>query len=130
LFSNVSAAPYPNDPAGAAELLIDQLVSPVRFAEQIQAMYDAGARLFVEVGPGRVLSGLVDQILGDAAHVAIATDARDHSGLTQFQQALAQLAAHGVPVNLDRLFARRSLRLIDWNAPCAQDTASPTTWMV
>ncbi len=132
VFSNVSAAAYPNDPAAVQQLLIEQLVNPVRFADEIQAMYDAGARVFVEVGPGRVLSGLVGQILGGAPHLAIATDVRDQPGLAQLQQALAQLAAHGVSVNLDPLFARRSLKRIDWNAPGTGegDAPSPTSWMV
>ena len=132
LFSNVSAEPYPNDAAGAAELLTEQLVRPVRFAEQIQAMYDDGARVFVEVGPGQVLSGLVDQILGDSPHVTVPTDVRSRSGFLQIQQAVGQLAAQGVPVNLDPLFAHRAVRLIDLDSLATgdQETASPTAWTV
>jgi acyl transferase domain-containing protein len=131
-FSNVSAEPYPNDAAGAAELLTEQLVRPVRFAEQIQAMYDAGARVFIEVGPGQVLSGLVDQILGSAPHLAVPTDVRDRSGLFQLQLALGQLAAQGVTVNLDPLFAGRAVRLIDLDSLSTTDRQpiSPTTWIV
>ena len=36
-----------------------QIAAPVRFVEQIEAMYAAGARVFVEAGPGRVLTRLV-----------------------------------------------------------------------
>ena len=131
-FSNVSAEPYPNDSAGAAELLIEQLVRPVRFAEQIQAMYNSGARVFIEVGPGQVLSGLVDQILGAAPHIAIPTDVRDRSGLFQFQHALGQLAAQGVKFNLDPLFEGRAVQVIDLDSLSANDRepVSPTTWIV
>jgi acyl transferase domain-containing protein/NAD(P)H-dependent flavin oxidoreductase YrpB (nitropropane dioxygenase family) len=131
-FSNVSAEPYANDAAGAAELLTEQLVRPVRFAEQIQAMFDAGARVFIEAGPGQVLSGLVDQILGAAPHIAIPMDVRDRSGLFQLQHALGQLAAQGVTVNLDLLFAGRAVPLIDLDSLPTTDREpiSPTTWIV
>ena len=131
-FSNVSTEPYPNDADEAAELLTEQLVRPVRFAEQIQAMYDAGARVFVEAGPAQVLSGLVDQILDGAPHVAIPMDVRDRPGLFQLQHALGQLAAQGVPINLDRLFEGRAVRIIDLNSLPTTDREpiSPTTWTV
>src|SRR5699024_9936499 len=44
------------------DLLIKQLYSPVRFEESIQNMLDSGVDAFVEVGTGRVLSGLVKKI--------------------------------------------------------------------
>ena len=42
--------------------LIDQLTSPVRWAQSVSAMIDAGATTFVECGPGKVLLGLVKRI--------------------------------------------------------------------
>lgn len=42
--------------------LIDQLTSPVRWAQSVPAMIDAGATTFVECGPGKVLLGLVKKI--------------------------------------------------------------------
>ncbi len=44
------------------DLLIEQVTAPVRWVESIRCMMDRGARTFVEVGPGRVLSGLLRQI--------------------------------------------------------------------
>jgi malonyl CoA-acyl carrier protein transacylase len=132
VFSNVSAQAYPSDGAAITELLAEQLVSPVRFAEQIQAMYGAGARVFVEVGPAQVLSGLVNQILDSAPHIAVPLDLRERSGLLQLQHALGQLAAHGVPVSLEPLFAGRAARVIDLDTLVVDDhdTASSTTWLV
>lgn len=46
--------------------LVDQIASPVRFVECVQALVGAGADTFLEVGPGRVLGGLVRQIQAGA----------------------------------------------------------------
>ncbi|MGV3489401.1 MAG: ACP S-malonyltransferase [Tuberibacillus sp.] len=43
-------------------LLIEQLYSPVRWVETIQTLRNAGVDTFVEVGPGKVLSGLVKKM--------------------------------------------------------------------
>lgn len=44
------------------DLLIEQVTAPVRWVESIRCMIERGATTFVEVGPGRVLSGLMRQI--------------------------------------------------------------------
>lgn len=44
------------------DLLIEQVTAPVRWVESMRRMIDEGASTFVEVGPGRVLSGLLRQI--------------------------------------------------------------------
>jgi len=46
------------------EALVAQIASPVRWVECVQALDSAGATTYLEVGPGRVLGGLVKQILG------------------------------------------------------------------
>ena len=60
MYSNLDAAPYPADPPAIAARLGDHLASPVRFAEMIEAMYRDGARVFVEVGPGAILTPMVE----------------------------------------------------------------------
>ncbi len=47
------------------EVLLDQLTSPVRFGDAVLAAVAQGAERFVELGPGRVLSGLVRRIRRD-----------------------------------------------------------------
>ena len=44
VFSNTTAAPHTTDPAVIARQLAEHLVSPVRFADEIAAMYDSWAR--------------------------------------------------------------------------------------
>lgn len=133
VFSNTSAAAYPTDPVAVADLLAEHLVKPVRFADEVEAMYSAGARIFVEVGPRNVLSGLVEQILGERPHLAVASDVSGRSGLLQLQHALGQLATHGAALNLDRLFQGRQARSLNFSELVEQTRAGvlpPTTWLV
>ncbi len=54
-----------SDPAAIRENLIRQVTSPVRFVDCVATARRLGARATLEVGPGRVLSGLVRRIDGD-----------------------------------------------------------------
>ncbi|MBT2211106.1 type I polyketide synthase [Actinomadura sp. NEAU-AAG7] len=107
VWSNTTAAPHEGDPADLAATLAGQLAAPVRFVEQIEAMHAAGARVFVEAGPGRVLTGLVGAILDGRPHTAVSCDVPGERGLRRFLLALAELAAAGVPVDPLPLFAGR-----------------------
>ncbi|WP_018680512.1 type I polyketide synthase [Actinokineospora enzanensis] len=131
VYANRTAAPYgspesPETGSGAdvrAELAA-QVASPVRFVEQVRAMHAAGARTFVEVGPGSVLTGLVGAILGDAPHTAVATDP-GAPGLRGLLTALARLAAAGVPVDTDWLVRGR-----DRTLSAATPAAGVAPWTV
>jgi [acyl-carrier-protein] S-malonyltransferase len=61
VYTNVDAAPVAKG-AAAREALVRQVASPVRWTECIEAMLAAGCDTFVEVGPGKVLAGLVRSI--------------------------------------------------------------------
>ncbi|HUB09008.1 MAG TPA: SDR family NAD(P)-dependent oxidoreductase [Myxococcales bacterium] len=126
VFSNVTAAPYAPSPDDVRRLLARQLVSPVRFKDQVEAMYAAGARVFVEAGPGQVLTRLVGRILGERPHVAVAIARDGQPGLEQLLTALAELAVHGVPVQLAPLFAGRQVKRVDFKAA----PVSPSLWLV
>ncbi len=58
---NIDAA-VNSDEARVAEALTKQVSSPVKWLQSIQKLKELGADLFIEVGPGKVLSGLVKQI--------------------------------------------------------------------
>ena len=59
LYSNVTAAPYEGDPR---ELLAKQICSPVQWESIVRRMLSAGAKTFIELGPGKTLCGLVSRI--------------------------------------------------------------------
>lgn len=61
VFSNVDAATH-DDPEEIRRLLAAQVVSPVRWEDSVRAMLAAGVEEFVEVGTGRVLTGLLKRI--------------------------------------------------------------------
>ena len=73
VWSNTTAGIYPETAAEIRERLAKHLVCPVRFSEQIEKMYEDGARIFIEAGPGAVLTGLVEKTLKDKAFATIQT---------------------------------------------------------
>ncbi|MGQ0843267.1 MAG: SDR family NAD(P)-dependent oxidoreductase [Sporichthyaceae bacterium] len=113
VWSNSTATPYPLGSGRVRETLAEQIALPVRFTEQIEAMYAAGARVFLECGPGNVLTGLVGAILGDRPHTAIATDRPGRHGVHALLLALARLAVVGVPVDPAALYAGREANLVN-----------------
>ena len=66
VLANRTAHPYPADPKSAAELLSAQVANPVRWTDTIRAMAADGVDAFVEVGPGKTLSGLAKRTLEGA----------------------------------------------------------------
>jgi [acyl-carrier-protein] S-malonyltransferase len=66
IYQNVNALPS-IDPSTIQKNLIAQLTSPVRWIQTIQNMIKDGALLFIEVGPGSVLQGLIRKIDRNAA---------------------------------------------------------------
>jgi [acyl-carrier-protein] S-malonyltransferase len=70
VYVNVDAAPI-TDAAAAKAALIRQVSRPVLWEESVRQMIDDGVSLFVEVGPGRVLSGLLVRIDKGAGRVSV-----------------------------------------------------------
>jgi [acyl-carrier-protein] S-malonyltransferase len=59
--SNVDARPH-DDPEEIRQLLIRQVISPVRWEDSMRYLIGQGFNLFYEIGPGRVLRGLLRRI--------------------------------------------------------------------
>jgi [acyl-carrier-protein] S-malonyltransferase len=64
--TNVEAAPN-SDAGRVKELLVAQVSAPVRWEESVQKMADLGVERFIEIGPGKVLAGLIKRIVKGAA---------------------------------------------------------------
>lgn len=64
VIANVDAKPN-TDPSRVVPLLLEQVSAPVRWIESVEAMKAAGVTRVVELGPGKVLCGLVKRITKD-----------------------------------------------------------------
>jgi [acyl-carrier-protein] S-malonyltransferase len=86
VYANVTAAPV-TSAARARPLLVEQLTSPVRWSQSITRIAaDYPGALFVEMGPGSALTGLVKKIAPHSECVACGT-------ATEVESLLARLAA-------------------------------------
>ena len=74
LIANVTAAKA-TDPAAIRALLVQQVTGTVRWRESMVAAMELGVDSFVELGAGKVLTGLLRRIAPDARAAAAATPA-------------------------------------------------------
>ncbi|HEU4794425.1 MAG TPA: SDR family NAD(P)-dependent oxidoreductase, partial [Pyrinomonadaceae bacterium] len=110
-------------------LLRDQVTSPVRFMEAVGAAAGAGVDLWLEVGPGHTLSGLIGEFRNEPA---VALDAGG-SSIRGVLNAVAACFCLGARVSHDELFAGRFARPfdLDWRPrffanPCELAPADDT----
>ena len=105
VLSTVTGGALPPD-ADLGELLVRQVREPVRFSAAAGQMA-ATADLLIEVGPGRVLSGLAAGIAPDVPVIPLDTDGASLAGVLS---AAAAAYVLGAPVRTDVLFADRFTR--------------------
>ena len=69
IYQNVTAQAT-SSPAEIKNNLLSQLTSPVRWTQSIRQMLEDGAEEFIEIGPGKVLQGLVNKIAGQSVTIS------------------------------------------------------------
>ena len=74
LVANVLAAPI-HDPAEIRRRLVEQVTGMVRWRESVAWLGASGVKLFVEIGAGKVLSGLARRIVDGAETMAVGAPA-------------------------------------------------------
>ncbi len=116
VYSCTTAARYPATLAEIRELFVAHWARPVLFQETIERMYADGVRIFVEAGARGNLSAFVDDILRGLPHLAIPSNVARRSGITQLNHLVGALAAQGVQMNLQHLYARRDPQRVPWDA--------------
>ncbi len=129
VYSNNSAMPHPADADTLRTSLVEHIVRPVRFVDEIESMHASGARIFIECGPGSVLTNLTKQILEGREFLSVPVDASGAS-LQQMMKALGQLAANGVSVSLEKLYRGRKLNRLDLSKLAEAGKGSATAWVV
>ena len=100
--ANVDGTFYPNvvQPGQDAkdailEKLAPQMSSAVEWTSQVRSMHEAGARIYLEVGPKRALALFASQIIDDDDCLVNITNHPKAGGITSFLGALAMLAVAG-----------------------------------
>jgi malonyl CoA-acyl carrier protein transacylase len=97
VIANVNGEQYPTRREEILDILGQQVASPVQFVHTMETLYANGARIFVEIGPKRVLNALAVDNLKDHSDVTmLATNHPRKGGLASFNEALAGLYAAGV----------------------------------
>ena len=128
VWSNTTATLYPEQADAVKERLCSHLVQPVKFADQIMQMYEDGARVFIEVGPGKVLSTLTKACLGKDELLLHTEDQGTHK-MSHLLCTIASYLASGRTIKLARLFEGRDCVLLDLD-DTAKYKKSPAIWLV
>ncbi len=100
IVANVNGEFYPTGPGVVPQmldLLAKQVASPVQFVKGLHTLYEAGARIFVEVGPKKALQGFAEDVLGGCGDViSLFTNHPKFGDIVSFNQALCGLYAAGL----------------------------------
>ena len=98
--ANVTGEFYPTGPnvvPQMLDLLAKQVACPVQFVKGLRTLYDAGARIFIEVGPKKALQGFAEEVLGNCGDVVtFFTNHPKVGDIVSFNQALCGLYAAGL----------------------------------
>jgi acyl transferase domain-containing protein/acyl carrier protein/NAD(P)-dependent dehydrogenase (short-subunit alcohol dehydrogenase family) len=138
IVANTNGEFYPTGPdvvPKMLDILTQQVASPVQFIKGLGTLYDAGARMFVEVGPKKALQGFAEDVLGGHSDVvSLFTNHPKVGDIVAFNQALCGLYAAGL--GRGTVEAARETSVTTVSSPvetpkpipvAASATSSPTT---
>ncbi|MDT3293685.1 beta-ketoacyl synthase N-terminal-like domain-containing protein [Shewanella sp. SP2S2-6] len=125
LYANGTGQLHPSDGKAIKAEFKQHMLQSVRFSEQLQAMYDAGARVFVEFGPKNILQKLVENTLSEHLNelclVSMNPNPKGDSD-SQLRLAAVQLAVAGVALTeVDPYQAVTSQEIAEREAPSAMN---------
>ncbi len=104
VFSNTTGLPYPLEPEKVKKIFGEHLLRPVDFMSEIENIFKAGIKTFIEVGPKSVMTGLVKSILAGHDFTSISMDRSSGTrfGVSDLAATLCHLASLGYPVKLGK----------------------------
>lgn len=100
LWSATTLTHYPEGFEAIRQLSVEHLIKPVRFRELTLRLYEAGARVFVQVGSGG-LTGFIDDTLNGKGCSTVSSNVPVRSGIKQLQRVLAALFVEGNRTGMD-----------------------------
>ncbi len=116
IVANVNGEFYPTGPGVVPQmldLLARQVASPVQFVKGLHTLYEAGARIFVEVGPKKALQGFAEDVLGERGDVvSLFTNHPKFGDIASFNQALCGLYAAGLGHGITQVSPERQAATI------------------
>ncbi|MFQ5660526.1 MAG: beta-ketoacyl synthase N-terminal-like domain-containing protein [Gammaproteobacteria bacterium] len=103
-YSGVRGSAYAVDRDSAADSILGQALQPFDYMRVIDAAYEDGIRVFIEMGPGASCCRMVDQILGDRPHIARAVCTRGENETVTLLRSMAQLNTERIDLDLSPLY--------------------------
>jgi len=110
LYSSSCYLPVPQRSKAIANSIAKCLCDPVDFPRLVDTMFDKGARVFIEVGPGRSLTSWTEKIIAHddnrkaQAHVSLPINAKGTADELTLLRAVAKLISHGAKIDVKRFY--------------------------
>ena len=128
IVANTNGEFYPTGPdvvPQMLDILTQQVASPVQFVKGLRTLYDAGARVFLEVGPKKALQGFAEDVLGGHGDVvSLFTNHPKLEDLVAFNQALCGLYAAGLGRGNADVLREPTVRAVDATVEASQPIAA------
>jgi polyketide-type polyunsaturated fatty acid synthase PfaA len=122
VFANGTAKAHSSNASDIKSALKNHILQSVHFNEEIDNLYDAGGRIFVEFGPKNVLTRLVDNILqdkNDVVTIAVNSNPKKSADL-QLRLAAVEMAVLGLELdNIDPYSAQKRPLIAPKKSPLA-----------
>ena len=103
VYSNATGEAHSDDHNQIKSALKEHILQSVQFSKEINNLYDAGGRIFVEFGPKNVLTRLVDNILGDKNDVVTIATNNNPKQCSDLQLRLAAVQMAVLGLELDNI---------------------------
>jgi len=108
MYSSSCYLPIPQLSKAIAVSVAKCLCSPVDFPRLVRTLFNKGARVFIEMGPGRSLCSWLDKTLNETQaqtqHLSVPVNSKGTNDQLTYARASAKLVSHGVEVNLQSFF--------------------------
>jgi PfaB family protein len=103
-YSGIAASQYQVTTENAADSIVRQALETFDYTKLINAAYDDGVRIFIEMGPGASCSRMIGQILGQKNYIARSVCVNGQSDVFNVLRLLAQLNSERIPLDLSSLY--------------------------